>query len=446
MSTIFISYRRAETAGEARALATSLAACLSEHSVFMDVDSITLGRDFRRALQERLVSCDLMLVLIGKNWVTSKDQSGQRRLENVNDFIRLEIETALQRNISVTPVLLQGAQMPTPEQLPKSMRDFAYRSAFELSHTRWESDVHEMLRRLKIMESRATANGTTTDSRSTIRTPTKKVVFGSIVVVLVLVTAIGVMRSIQKPSPTSPAPAPSLQTDSAKAAALFEKGEQYYYGRGVEQNYAKAAEWYRKAADQGVADAQARLGVMYAYGQGVPNNDTEAVKWYRKAADQGDADAQTRLGCMYENGRGVPKDDAEAVKWFRKAADQGDALGQANLGLMYVDGRGVPKDYAEAVKWFRKAADQGDALGQVELGLMYVDGRGVRKDYAEAVKWFRKAADQGDALGQVELGLMYAYGQGVPKDDAEAVKWYRKAAQQGNNYAQGELRKRQVSW
>ncbi|HKA42796.1 MAG TPA: TIR domain-containing protein [Burkholderiales bacterium] len=155
MATVFISYRREETAGEARALFAALVTRLGESSVFMDVDNIALGRDFRQVLQERLAACDLMLALIGRNWVNAKDASGQRRLDDPGDFVRLEIEAALKRNIPVTPVLLQGATMPTVKQLPESIRDFAYRNGFELSHNRWDSDVQEMLRRLGLGRRRA---------------------------------------------------------------------------------------------------------------------------------------------------------------------------------------------------------------------------------------------------------------------------------------------------
>jgi len=150
MSTVFISYRRENTAGEARALFNDLVARLGEDSVFMDVDSIALGRDFRSVLQETTASCDLMLVLIGRNWADAKDEVGRVRLENPADYVRLEIEAALKRDIAVTPVLVQGAHMPGPEDLPAEIRDLAYRNGFELSHNRWESDVGEMARRLDL--------------------------------------------------------------------------------------------------------------------------------------------------------------------------------------------------------------------------------------------------------------------------------------------------------
>jgi hypothetical protein len=150
MRTVFISYRRETAAGEARALFNDLVAQLGHNSVFMDVDSIALGRDFRGVLQETLASCDLMLVLIDRNWTDAKDERGRARLENPGDFVRLEIEAALKRDIVVTPVLVQGAHVPAAEQLPLEIRDLAYRNGFELSHNRWESDVREMVRRLAL--------------------------------------------------------------------------------------------------------------------------------------------------------------------------------------------------------------------------------------------------------------------------------------------------------
>ena len=166
---------------------------------------------------------------------------------------------------------------------------------------------------------------------------------------------------------------------------------------------------------------------MYANGRGVPQDDAQAVAWYRKAADQGDADAQsTSAGCTptakacrrttrrpsngtarpptgerrradrprqdVRNGQGVAQDYAQAVKWYRKAAEQGNAGAQTNLGLMYANGQGVPQDYAQAVVWYRKAAEQGNIDAQNNLGLMYANGQGVPQDYVRAHMWFNLAA------------------------------------------------------
>jgi hypothetical protein len=91
----------------------------------MDVDNISLGRDFRLILQDSLASCDLMIVLIGKDWLFSKNETGRSRLENPDDFVRLEVGTALKRNIPVTPVLVHGAQIPSADQLPDDLKDLS---------------------------------------------------------------------------------------------------------------------------------------------------------------------------------------------------------------------------------------------------------------------------------------------------------------------------------
>ena len=147
---------------------------------------------------------------------------------------------------------------------------------------------------------------------------------------------------------------------------------------------------------------------------------------YRKAAEQGDANAQYNLGVCYENGYGVTQDYSHAVYWYRKAAGQGDANAQYNLGVCYENGYGVMQDYSQAVYWYRKAAEQGDAFAQCNLGFCYGNGKGVTQDYSKAVYWYRKAAEQGNAEAQYNLGTSYYYGEGVKKDKDLAEEWLTK--------------------
>ena len=157
MRTVFLSYRRGDSEGQARALNLELVKVIGRESVFMDVDNIALGQDFRHILHERLESCDLFLALIGPGWLDAKDSSGNRRLDNPTDLVRQEIAAALKRNIPVTPVLLQGAEMPPPERLPEDIKELVYRNGFELGHSTWESDVSEMVRRLGLDRATATS-------------------------------------------------------------------------------------------------------------------------------------------------------------------------------------------------------------------------------------------------------------------------------------------------
>src|SRR5713101_3261142 len=153
----------------------------------------------------------------------------------------------------------------------------------------------------------------------------------------------------------------------------------------------------RAGADKGDPKAQYELGRAFFSGTlGVAKDEAEAVKWFRKAAEQNVADAQFSLGVCYANGRGVAEDDAEAVKWFRKAAEQNYARAQYNLGVRYAKGQGVAKDEAEAVKWYRKAAEQNVADAQYNLGVCYANGQGVTEDDVEAYKWWLLAAGQGN--------------------------------------------------
>ncbi|MBR6755324.1 MAG: SEL1-like repeat protein, partial [Peptococcaceae bacterium] len=124
-------------------------------------------------------------------------------------------------------------------------------------------------------------------------------------------------------------------------------------------NANKAALYYRKAAEQGHAEAQYNLGRCHEEGWGTYFYIWEAAKWYSKAAEQGHAEAQYNLGYCYQKGRGVAKNESEAAKWFIKAAEQGHATAQYNLGECYLRGEGVAEDKAEAVKWLSKAAEQG---------------------------------------------------------------------------------------
>ena len=99
-------------------------------------------------------------------------------------------------------------------------------------------------------------------------------------------------------------------------------------------------------------------------------DDAQAAYWWRKAAEQGNADAQNNLGTAYSDGRGVPQDFSQAAVWWRKAADQGDANAQYNLGVAYDQGQGVVQDHAQAAYWYRKAAKQGIAEALGNLGAM----------------------------------------------------------------------------
>ena len=206
-------------------------------------------------------------------------------------------------------------------------------------------------------------------------------------------------------------------------------GTLYEFGNGVPKNHKTSYDWYKRAADQGDAQAETCVGVNLEHGKGVSQNSAEAARWYLRAAIQGRATAQKNLGFLYRTGNGVPQSDSEAVRWYRKAAAQGHPEAQSNLGFMYHHGHAVTLCNAEAVKWYRLAADQGYANGQFNLGNMYDFGDGVAQNRNESAKWYGLAADQGLAEAQFKLGCMHAVGfpriDEVKKDDAVATMWFQ---------------------
>jgi PASTA domain/TIR domain len=149
MRAIFVSYRRDDSEGEAGRLFDDLVAVFGEHSVFMDVAAIEVGRDFRKAIDDSVATCGVLLAVIGKEWTDAKNEAGQRRLDDPSDFVRLETASALRRDIPVVPVLVHGAKMPRPEQLPEDLKELAYRNGVELTHARWNSDLQLLIQALR---------------------------------------------------------------------------------------------------------------------------------------------------------------------------------------------------------------------------------------------------------------------------------------------------------
>jgi len=137
------------------------------------------------------------------------------------------------------------------------------------------------------------------------------------------------------------------------------RGVLYYHGKGVSQDFDRAAMWFRKAADKGIAAAQYYLGLQYYDGLGVRQSYVRAAAWYQMAAKQGYAPAPNNFGLLYELGDGVPRDLSLAAKWFRKAAEQGLASAQAWVGESYYYGLGVSRNYVEAYFWFYLATMDG---------------------------------------------------------------------------------------
>src|SRR6185436_15740775 len=143
-SRIFISYRRDDSAGHAGRLSDKLSERFGHDQIFMDLDDIQPGEDFVQVIENAVGSCDVLIAVIGRRWLSSSDGTS-RRLDNPNDFVRVEIAAALERGVRVIPVLVQRASMPKPHDLPDELTRLATRNAIELTDARWQRDVEQLV-------------------------------------------------------------------------------------------------------------------------------------------------------------------------------------------------------------------------------------------------------------------------------------------------------------
>jgi len=278
----------------------------------------------------------------------------------------------------------------------------------------------------------------------------------------------------------------SLPRGGATPEAEYCQGILAANGIGRAQDQAVAFKHYLKAAEMGLAEAQAVVGAAYQRGWQVQPDSREAAQWYGKAAAQGHAGAELNLGQMYAKGDGVPKDMAKARQLIEAAAAQGlaparqalaeldqggarplpgsdlwnqgvaryragDHAGAAKIilqaaqagyplalyemGYLYEEGDGVAENVAEAARWYKLGAAQGEPSAEAALGQLYEDGNTVPNDWVTAAAWYTKSAQQDNKMGEYRLGRAYEYGMGVPLNLDQAIAWYDKAAAQGDGKA-----------
>src|SRR6516165_9489753 len=154
---IFISYRREESRWSARSLHDRLCRNFDPKQIFMDIDAIALGEDFVEAIETTVAKCDVLIAVIGNNWLTSKDGHGNRRLDNPEDFVRMEIGAALKRKIRVIPVLVDGALMPQAADLPEDLKPLVRRNALLITETSFDGDCQRLAAAITVVLEKAAA-------------------------------------------------------------------------------------------------------------------------------------------------------------------------------------------------------------------------------------------------------------------------------------------------
>lgn len=147
--SIFINYRRDDSSWNTVALYNELQGYFSRDQLFKDFNAIMPGDDFVESIRQALQDCDVLLVMIGKSWLTLKNAAGVRRLDEPDDFVRLEIAKALERKIKVIPVLFDDARMPAEDEVPPSIAALCRRQAIQVGSTRFEDDIRKLAAAIK---------------------------------------------------------------------------------------------------------------------------------------------------------------------------------------------------------------------------------------------------------------------------------------------------------
>jgi hypothetical protein len=142
---VFLSYRREDAAPYALLLRSKLRERFPDAQVFMDLDSIELGVPFAKVIRDAVESSAVLVALIGRQWLTLADEEGHRRLDSPDDFVRFEVQTALERGVRVIPVLVDDAKALRQQELPSGLQELAGLNALDLSYSRYDYDAGRLL-------------------------------------------------------------------------------------------------------------------------------------------------------------------------------------------------------------------------------------------------------------------------------------------------------------
>jgi hypothetical protein len=447
---IFINYRRDDASHLAGRLYDRLAAHFPKNQIFIDVDNLDPGVDFVETIEQSVGSCDVLIAVIGRRWLISSEAEGGRRLDSPDDFVRLEIATALKRKIRVIPVLVDDASMPRVSDLPDDLKSLVRRQAIPVSHDRFSADSDRLIAALdRVFEKTATEQrereqkacleaerherehvpqsqlpSPVAPSTPTAQPEADKASAETPKVVHPLPPKPSEPEPVKPPPPSSGSTggkSPSVIAFLAIGAVLVVAGLIYVATRAFQSPPPQPAPVAAVTPSPPViatpsAEEQApRQGAVSPLASSTPQPTTPSPT--PSAAES------FALGLRYENGQGVTKDYGRAREWYQKAADAGDTRAKGSLlRVQQKSGSWVSPVGSESNSAEEQAPRQGavsplasstpqpttpspipSAAESFALGLRYENGQGVAKDYGKARKWYQKAADAGDTRAKGSL-------------------------------------------
>lgn len=428
MTTIFINYRRSDSSGYAGRLYDRLEKEFSRREVFMDVDNIQDGQDFLQTIKRTLGECEVVIVIIGKSWLSSINDKGAKRLDDDKDFVRLEIAEALQRPIRVIPVLVDGASLPEVADLPEPLKPLTQRNARKVSHENFDSDVAQLIASIK--EAVAPAPPTLADvGEQAFRRGTECLAKNDF---------LGAARNLE------------FAADRRHVGALLKLGEMKAKGINMPVDTKEAYRLLSLVENIGGIETKYEVGKIYFFTRPTENEQDEicqkGLALIQLAAEQGHIPAQMLLGQILQQRENFK----HAAYFYDLAANAGEPMAALELARLYVKGIGVPCNFAEALKWYELAADAAVTEARQEFVKIVASvfdlqgfngdsyffrqkfGSEICIDQEEIVRLHLRAAEYGDPSIQATIGLHFLMGQYlVQKDEAEGMRLIRAAADAG---------------
>lgn len=413
---VFISYRRQGGGADARMMYDRLVQ--SGYTVSFDMDTLKNG-NFNEELLKRVAECKNFVVLLSENCF-ERTLNGCKRED---DWLRLELATALYNNKNIVTVMLPGFAFP--EKLPPDIDAIRNKNGpkYDLYYI---DGFYDKLKKDFLIKGDDGDNGKA-------------------------VTALEEIFSTQEE--TTPSEGTVDVVDLIGDDTDFIRGEAEFLYSGISRllpyvELSQIDKAWREAEEARVkgdykAANKAYLHLMELAKSATPcasefvmrmtadGIDTRKPEWFKSAlakAQGGDVNYQYGVGSLYAGGLGVPRDPAAAFRWFERAARNDHAAAQAAIGIAYAKGDGVEADYQEARSWLEKAAAKGYPTAEERLGWIYRNGFGVAKDIEKAKELYESASALGNPEARNALAELYEHGEGVDRDINKAVELYRSAA------------------
>jgi hypothetical protein len=404
LGAVFISYRRDDSAGFAGRIYDRLAGRLDAKSIFLDVDSIQPGLDFYDVLSEKLGVCDVLIAVIGKNWNSSADKGNLRRLDDLDDFVRIEIEAALQRGIRVIPVLVDGATMPKREDLPDSLQKLRRRQGIEISHNRFDSDVERLTHALSLIEEELRRRAAEAERAAREEREREDAAEAARAERARRLTEIGATHRAEEERRT-------------REAAHAERSSPEERERQAAAEAARAQETRRLAEAEGAhrkeprlepAEGGARWLVVAAAGLTVITGGAGFLYMHPQAQLGAAVPADEQHASVPDIPPAPPPASAKHATADSGPVDKAAGSLEARIQIRLADAQMVKGDYVRAMNLYRQAADQGSAEAQSALGSIYRNGLVGPPDLSTAIQWYQKAAAQGNGTARIVLDELHA--------------------------------------